>query len=183
MDDCSLIGNCREEVDAEMLAFQSWADDTCAVAFKYIKDRVAAQVQLALGFWVDAGEDAAPSNEAAERTVRRRRGGAGGFVGRRPGRAPLRSWLVVGGPARGLLGEYPGPPVARCASAGAVSAVSPVAVSVFTRLKSRVDLALGSAVLLAAFGLAQVGRGVCSNSRLWAQTTWPTLLLLWRPKR
>ena len=41
-------------MDAEMLAFQSWADDTCGVAFKYIKDRVAAQVQLALGFWWDS---------------------------------------------------------------------------------------------------------------------------------
>jgi len=40
--------------DAEMVAFHEWAWDVCGVAFKAIKDRVAATRQLALGFWWDS---------------------------------------------------------------------------------------------------------------------------------
>jgi hypothetical protein len=54
VDDCTLIGECREQVDAEMEAFHTWAADSCGVAFKWLKDRMAAQVQLALGFWWDS---------------------------------------------------------------------------------------------------------------------------------
>jgi len=41
-------------VDAQMEAFHAFAWDVCGVAFKVIKDRMAAQVQLALGFWWDS---------------------------------------------------------------------------------------------------------------------------------
>ena len=34
-----------------MVAFQTWCWDVCGLAFKAAKDRVAAQSQLALGFW------------------------------------------------------------------------------------------------------------------------------------
>ena len=54
VDDCSLIGPCAGEVDAEMTAFQQWAESVCGVSFKVIKDRVAATTQLALGFWWDS---------------------------------------------------------------------------------------------------------------------------------
>ena len=54
VDDCSLIGSCAETVDAEMSAFHSWAEAVCGVAFKAIKDRLANQRQLALGFWWDS---------------------------------------------------------------------------------------------------------------------------------
>ena len=54
VDDCALIGPCPDEVDAEMVAFHEWAWDVCGVAFKAIKDRLAATRQLALGFWWDS---------------------------------------------------------------------------------------------------------------------------------
>ena len=54
VDDCSAIGKCQEEVDYEMEQFHEWAFDVCGVIFKYLKDRVAAQRQLALGFWWDS---------------------------------------------------------------------------------------------------------------------------------
>ena len=54
VDDCSLMGPCADEVDAEMLAFHAWALEVCGIAFKAIKDRVAAQRQLCLGFWWDS---------------------------------------------------------------------------------------------------------------------------------
>ena len=37
-----------------MEAFHEWAWDVCGVAFKVIKDRLAATRQLALGFWWDS---------------------------------------------------------------------------------------------------------------------------------
>ena len=52
VDDCALIGPCPTAVDAEMEAFHEWAWDVCGVAFKVIKDRLAATRQLALGFWL-----------------------------------------------------------------------------------------------------------------------------------
>ena len=54
VDDCTLIGPDRELVDAEMVAFHTWAADVCGVTFKALKDRVAATRQLALGFWWDS---------------------------------------------------------------------------------------------------------------------------------
>ena len=54
VDDCALMGGCREEVDAEMLAFHDFCAEVCGVLFKALKDRVAAPVQLALGFWWDS---------------------------------------------------------------------------------------------------------------------------------
>lgn len=54
VDDTGLIGPNREDVDAEMLAFHEWAWAVCGVAFKALKDRVAAQCQLMLGFWWDS---------------------------------------------------------------------------------------------------------------------------------
>ena len=54
VDDCALIGPCPTAVDAEMEAFHEWAWDVCGVAFKVIKDRLAATRQLALGFWWDS---------------------------------------------------------------------------------------------------------------------------------
>ena len=54
VDDCSLIGKCGAQVDEEMEAFQSWAERICGVLFKVIKDRLAAQRQLVLGFWWDS---------------------------------------------------------------------------------------------------------------------------------
>ena len=54
VDDCSAIGGCRVQVDAEMDAFHEWADRICGVFFKAIKDRLAAQRQLVLGFWWDS---------------------------------------------------------------------------------------------------------------------------------
>ena len=54
VDDCALMGQCREQVDAEMLAFHLFCATVCGVYFKVIKDRVANQRQLALGFWWDS---------------------------------------------------------------------------------------------------------------------------------
>ena len=54
VDDCSLIGCDEEQVNAEMLAFHAWALTVCGVAFKALKDRVAAKRQLMLGFWWDS---------------------------------------------------------------------------------------------------------------------------------
>ena len=54
VDDCALTGPCAEEVDAEMVAFHAWALEVCGVAFKALKDRLAARRQLYLGFWWDS---------------------------------------------------------------------------------------------------------------------------------
>jgi len=54
VDDCGLIGGCRDAVDAEMVRFHTWAWVVCGIVFKAIKDRVAAQNQLMLGFWWDS---------------------------------------------------------------------------------------------------------------------------------
>lgn len=54
VDDCSLIGPDRAQVDREMEAFHAWAWRVCGVAFKAIKDRLAARHQLVLGLWWDS---------------------------------------------------------------------------------------------------------------------------------
>ena len=54
VDDLMLIGASQEQVDAEMEAFHAWAGEVCGVIFKAVKDKVAAQHQLALGLWWDS---------------------------------------------------------------------------------------------------------------------------------
>ena len=54
VDDCGLIGADEHQVNYEMTAFQEWALEVCGVAFKVLKDRVAAQRQLMIGFWWDS---------------------------------------------------------------------------------------------------------------------------------
>ena len=54
VDDCGLIGYDAAQVNAEMVAFHSFCDSVCGVYFKFLKDRVAAQTQLMLGFWWDS---------------------------------------------------------------------------------------------------------------------------------
>jgi hypothetical protein len=54
VDDCSCIGPEAGDVDNEMEAFHAWAWTVCGVAFKVIKDRMASQHQLVLGFWWDS---------------------------------------------------------------------------------------------------------------------------------
>ena len=54
VDDCSLIGESRDAVDTEMVRFHDWAWRTCGVAFKAVKDKLAAQRQLSIGFWWDS---------------------------------------------------------------------------------------------------------------------------------
>ena len=54
VDDCTLIGPVESEVNAQMEAFHDFAGDVCGVFFKVAKDRMAAQVQTALGFVWDS---------------------------------------------------------------------------------------------------------------------------------
>ena len=54
VDDMGLIGPNEMLVTAEMRAFQEWSQLVCGVLFKVIKDRVAAQCQLMIGFWWDS---------------------------------------------------------------------------------------------------------------------------------
>ena len=54
VDDCSLIGENQQQVDQEMEDFQQWAWNVCGVAFKALKDRLAARHQLVLGLWWDS---------------------------------------------------------------------------------------------------------------------------------
>ena len=54
VDDCTIIGPDRVIVDAQMDAFHDFAGDVCGVFFKVAKDRMASQVQLALGFVWDS---------------------------------------------------------------------------------------------------------------------------------
>ena len=54
VDDVGLIGPDSDEVNDEMSAFHAWAWDVCGVAFKVLKDRLAARRQLMLGFWWDS---------------------------------------------------------------------------------------------------------------------------------
>ena len=54
VDDCALVGERREAVDAEMVRFHDWAQTICGVFFKAVKDKLAAQRQLYIGFWWDS---------------------------------------------------------------------------------------------------------------------------------
>ena len=54
VDDMALIASDGALADGEMRAFQLWAARVCGVAFKQLKDRVAAQCQLYLGLWWDS---------------------------------------------------------------------------------------------------------------------------------
>lgn len=56
VDDCSTIAARAMAASAEMYAFQEWARTVCGVTFKVLKDRLASQVQLMLGFWWDSFE-------------------------------------------------------------------------------------------------------------------------------
>ena len=51
VDDCGLIGCSRRATDQEMERFQKWGLDEMGVAFKALKDRLASQCQLMVGFW------------------------------------------------------------------------------------------------------------------------------------
>lgn len=53
VDDCALIGAVAAEVDAEGAAFTAWLR-ALGIYVKELKDRAAAQLQLALGFWWDS---------------------------------------------------------------------------------------------------------------------------------
>ena len=53
VDDCALIGRVAAEVDAEGAAFTQWLK-ALGIFVKELKDRAAAQLQLALGFWWDS---------------------------------------------------------------------------------------------------------------------------------
>ena len=54
VDDCALVGAVREAVDEEMVRFHEWACSICGVFFKAVKDKLAAQRQLYIGFWWDS---------------------------------------------------------------------------------------------------------------------------------
>ena len=54
VDDCGLIGPRKKQVDEQMTNFHEWALQVCGVIFKWLKDRLAAQNQLMLGFWWDS---------------------------------------------------------------------------------------------------------------------------------
>ena len=53
VDDCSLIGEHAQHVDREGVDFRIWLK-AHGVTMKELKERVAAQLQLALGFWWDS---------------------------------------------------------------------------------------------------------------------------------
>ena len=54
VDDLQSFGPERLSVDAEMEKFHYFGENTCGVFFKWLKDRKAAQCQMALGFWLDS---------------------------------------------------------------------------------------------------------------------------------
>ena len=54
VDDVLDIGPNEDQVNTEMEAFHTWSWDVCGVPFKALKDRLASQVQLGLGFWWDS---------------------------------------------------------------------------------------------------------------------------------
>lgn len=54
VDDLSLIGPVMHDVIDEMARFQQWSAAVCGVFFKAIKDRMAAQQQVSLGFVWDS---------------------------------------------------------------------------------------------------------------------------------
>jgi hypothetical protein len=54
VDDNAAIGACEEEVNEEMTALQQWCRQVVGIAFKFLKDRRAAQRQLYIGFWWDS---------------------------------------------------------------------------------------------------------------------------------
>ena len=54
VDDLQLFGPERARVDVEMEQFHHFGENVCGVYFKWLKDRKAAQCQLALGFWWDS---------------------------------------------------------------------------------------------------------------------------------
>ena len=54
VDDAAIVGAIAGHVDEAMGDFQDWCVDVSGVKFKVIKDKLAAQVQLYLGFWWDS---------------------------------------------------------------------------------------------------------------------------------
>ena len=54
VDDTGLIGPKEDEVNIEMENFHQWSLEVCGVVFKALKDRMASQRQLMLGFWWDS---------------------------------------------------------------------------------------------------------------------------------
>jgi hypothetical protein len=54
VDDMGIIGALEHLVNSQMEAFQEWSFQVCGVLFKTIKDRLASQQQLMLGFWWDS---------------------------------------------------------------------------------------------------------------------------------
>ena len=49
VDDCGIIGPVKPELDTEVSGFQSWADETTGVKFKWSKDRKGAQDNHMIG--------------------------------------------------------------------------------------------------------------------------------------
>ena len=56
VDDAALIGPCQDSVNLEMHNFQVWCTDVVGIAWKLLKDRIAAVVQLYLGLWWDSSD-------------------------------------------------------------------------------------------------------------------------------
>ena len=54
VDDAGLIGDVREECDAEMASFQDWSWEVCGVPWKRAKNRLGAIPQYYIGFWWDS---------------------------------------------------------------------------------------------------------------------------------
>ena len=50
VDDCGIIGPAKAELDTEVASFQTWADETTGVRFKWTKDKKGAQLQHMIGF-------------------------------------------------------------------------------------------------------------------------------------
>ena len=46
----------KQRVTLEMVKFQAWCENLGCAAFKRLKDKVASQVQLFIGFWWDSFE-------------------------------------------------------------------------------------------------------------------------------
>ena len=56
VDDIGGTGSRAKRVTIEMVKFQTWCESLGCAAFKRLKDKVASQVQLFIGFWWDSFE-------------------------------------------------------------------------------------------------------------------------------
>lgn len=178
VDDLAGIGPDPDKVNTEMLAFHDWAWAVCGVAFKALKDKLAAQRQLMLGFWWDSRDF---TRTLEDRKLRVYVDMLANLAGQRT--MSLREMQVVAGRMQRAILTLP--PGAGCLLAGIFALMVGLKLpwhrrrttkgvrSDFTMLKHLLDLNLGQGFYsLEHFSVAPEVRSDASKSRGYSGGGW-----------